>query len=381
MPYEQGVVIWTKSIFILAIQDSHPAATYSGLLYTSYVGLELLQRRYIFMSAFLLSFGSSAKELRNIRSLTTAALLVALRTIFAIFSIQATTSLRISFSFLVSMLIGVLYGPVVGLVCGGIGDIVQFVIKPTGPYFFGFTLNAALAGLIYGSFLYGKFPSEINKNKELISKVSLNAVAIANFVFSALCFLTLLFAPYMTVTKEEATFTGNGLYFLKLGMTQEATSNVFIVLCIFLATVIITALLSLCKLEVLSLTVNVIGEFIGILAIYTDKKTTQPMYGYIIAMSLLALCIVLKLFSLAKKQQMDMKFLLLLTVTFLIDTLIVNVLLGTYWVSVMYGKGFAFYFTSRFIKNIVQLPFNVVLAYFVLNYIKPIVKKMGLINK
>ena len=34
------------------------------------------------------------------------------------------------------------------------GDLIKYVLKPTGPYVWGFTFNAALAGLIYGLFLY-----------------------------------------------------------------------------------------------------------------------------------------------------------------------------------------------------------------------------------
>ena len=52
--------------------------------------------------------------------------------------------------------------------------------------------------------------------------------------------------------------------------------------------------------------------------------------------------------------------------------MLVNVLIGTYWVSVMYGKGFAFYFITRFIKNIIQLPINIILTYYVLGFIKTI---------
>ena len=46
-----------------------------------------------------------------------------------------------------------LFGPVVGGIMGGIGDILKFLIKPTGPYFFGYTLNAMLGPVIYGIFL------------------------------------------------------------------------------------------------------------------------------------------------------------------------------------------------------------------------------------
>ena len=47
-----------------------------------------------------------------------------------------------------------LYGPVVLALSAGAGDLIKYVLKPTGPYFWGFTFNAALAGLFYGLFLY-----------------------------------------------------------------------------------------------------------------------------------------------------------------------------------------------------------------------------------
>ncbi len=66
-----------------------------------------------------------------------------------------TPTLRLSVSFLANCAIGYMFGPVMGFVCGGLGDLIQFVIKPTGPYFPGWTLSAALAGFIYGLFFYG----------------------------------------------------------------------------------------------------------------------------------------------------------------------------------------------------------------------------------
>ena len=50
----------------------------------------------------------------------------------------------------------------------------------------------------------------------------------------------------------------------------------------------------------------------------------------------------------------DVKFLLRCTLALTVDTLLVNVLLGTYWCSIMYGKGFAFYLSLRFAKNMIQ---------------------------
>ena len=49
-------------------------------------------------------FVDSAKEFKNLKSVVTAALLVALHTVFAFFlSVQVTDSLRISVSFIVNV--------------------------------------------------------------------------------------------------------------------------------------------------------------------------------------------------------------------------------------------------------------------------------------
>lgn len=104
-------------------------------------------------------FRSSAREMKNLRSVILAALLLAIHTILSVLtSIQVTESLKISISFIANALTGCLFGPTVALINGALGDLLQFMIKPTGGFFFGWTLNAALASMIYGMFFYGKLP-------------------------------------------------------------------------------------------------------------------------------------------------------------------------------------------------------------------------------
>lgn len=189
------------------------------------------------MKTFFLNFSNSAKEFKNVKSLVTAALLIALHTVLAYFvSFQITPSLRISVSFLANVVTGAMFGPVVGFVCGGVGDIVQFIIKPTGPYFLGWTINAAVASLIYGTFLYNRFPK--------------------------------------------------------------------------------------------------------------------------------------------KGKVFDISFFIRVVLVIVTDTLLVNVLMGTYWVNMMYGKGFAFYLISRFTKNVIQLPVNILLTYYVLYFVRIIKERI-----
>lgn len=83
-------------------------------------------------------------------------MLLALEVILGMFTLNASPFLKISFSFLPVAAAGLLFGPAAGGLVGALGDIAGCLIHPTGPYFPGFTVNAFLAGFLYGIFLYGK---------------------------------------------------------------------------------------------------------------------------------------------------------------------------------------------------------------------------------
>lgn len=106
--------------------------------------------------SFLEKFRSSSKELKSIENLIICALLMAITLVISSFSIVIGDYIKIGFSFIASELAYLLFGPVVGAIFGGTVDILAYIVKPTGPYFFGFTLSAILSGLIYGMFLYKK---------------------------------------------------------------------------------------------------------------------------------------------------------------------------------------------------------------------------------
>ena len=171
MPGEQGVVIRTKRF--LAVHDSHPAVTYHGHLFLYLLcRAKLLQRRYVFYAKIFWNFCGFCKRIQKSEvshnGCTSCGTSHCICRMFL--SIQVTDSLRISVSFIANVAAGCLFGPVMGFVCGGIGDIIQFVLKPTGPYFPGWTLSAALAGFIYGAFLYKKFPQKV-KTKQMTQEI------------------------------------------------------------------------------------------------------------------------------------------------------------------------------------------------------------------
>ena len=69
------------------------------------------------MKKLVTMFIDSAKEFTKLKSLVTAAFLVAVHTVLALFvSIQVTDSLRISVSFAANLVIGAFFGPVMGFV-------------------------------------------------------------------------------------------------------------------------------------------------------------------------------------------------------------------------------------------------------------------------
>ncbi len=144
-------------------------------------------------------FVDSWNELKHLKTIVVVAMFIAIGVILGfMFTVQITDFLKIGFSFIANemtaLLFGpvvggimggitdilkffsfianemtaLLFGPVVGGIMGGITDILKFIVKPTGAYFFGFTLNAILGGVIYGAILYHQ---PISLKRILVSKI------------------------------------------------------------------------------------------------------------------------------------------------------------------------------------------------------------------
>jgi ECF transporter S component (folate family) len=96
----------------------------------------------------------AAREMKSIRSIAGSGVLSALASVIKSLSIDFGQLLRVSFTFLPVALSGFFYGPVVAGFTATVADIIGFILKPTGPYFFGFTFNQFLNGAIYGLWLY-----------------------------------------------------------------------------------------------------------------------------------------------------------------------------------------------------------------------------------
>ena len=102
-------------------------------------------------------FVSSSQELKKVPALAACAMFAALAMILnSVASISIGPYIKIGFSAIPNQLVDYLFGPVTGSLFAGVLDIVKYVLKPDGAFFFGFTFNAMVAAFIFGCFYYKK---------------------------------------------------------------------------------------------------------------------------------------------------------------------------------------------------------------------------------
>ncbi|MBR4040254.1 MAG: folate family ECF transporter S component [Clostridia bacterium] len=146
-------------------------------------------------------FADSFRALKRTRTITTAGLLLAIQMVLSSYGvIEVSDSLKISLAHLAIAPTAILFGPAVAGIQGALSDILGFMLKPTGPYFPGFTLSAALLGVIYGMLLY--------KTKRAAWQIILARVIVCIFVNIALntVFLTMLYGPSRLATLPIRVF-------------------------------------------------------------------------------------------------------------------------------------------------------------------------------
>ncbi len=132
-------------------------------------------------------FTDSYYELKDLKTLSAAAMLLAITVVLGFYRLQLTDYLRIGFDPVAKELTGMLFGPVTGCLVGGLSDVIAYIVKPVGGFFPGFTISAMLGGTIYGVILY-KRPLSL---KRVIIANSIVAVTI-NLLLNTL-WLTLLY--------------------------------------------------------------------------------------------------------------------------------------------------------------------------------------------
>ncbi len=152
------------------------------------------------------------------KAIVGSGLLVAISIILTrVFSIAMPT-LRLGFGDVPIIISGIVYGPFVGGITGAISDVLGYMINPMGgAYFPGFTVSAALRGIIPG-LIYMIIPRKKTKfNFNIVNAISIIVLAIG--------------LVNLLIRKDILTFEGTQAF-----INDEKLSIVYII--IYLVTVL-----------------------------------------------------------------------------------------------------------------------------------------------
>jgi ECF transporter S component (folate family) len=113
----------------------------------------------------------------KVKKVVLAGLLLAVLIVFQRLIPMQTPFLRISFAYVPIILIGTLLGPVWGAIIGVVGDLLGMLFMPRGSFFPGFTLNALLTGIVYGTLLYNR-----PNNKSYLTRLIISVLIVNLFI-------------------------------------------------------------------------------------------------------------------------------------------------------------------------------------------------------
>lgn len=99
--------------------------------------------------------------MRRNKKIILAATFLAMLVVLSRFLSVKTPIMKISFAFIPTMLCATYLGWRWSVLVNVLGDLIGALLFPTGPYFVGYTIATAVAGLIYGLLLYKKSPEDL----------------------------------------------------------------------------------------------------------------------------------------------------------------------------------------------------------------------------
>ena len=132
------------------------------------------------------------------KKLVVIALLVAMNIVLSRFLSINAWNIKIGFTFVTVFAAAYLYGPLYGAVTGALGDLVGALMFPIGAYFPGFTLTAALTGILYGILLYR------NTDIKRIVPAALVSQAILGFLLNSYWISVLYHADFRALLATRA---------------------------------------------------------------------------------------------------------------------------------------------------------------------------------
>lgn len=109
------------------------------------------------MKKIIKLYVDSIHVLKQTRTLMICAMMAALAIVLGYMTtIEIGPFIKIGFSGMANRIVEFLFGPIIGGIFGGTLDILKYLVRPTGTFFIGFTFDAVLAGLLYGTLLHNR---------------------------------------------------------------------------------------------------------------------------------------------------------------------------------------------------------------------------------
>jgi ECF transporter S component (folate family) len=179
-------------------------------------GTSILSKKY---------WQDAACQLKDVRMLTIAALIVALRIAVKFIKIQLAPGLNISLDGYVNSLGSVIYGPVVGLIVGAISDTLGCLVTGRmGEYFPPFAIVEMSSSFIFALFFWRK---RINIRRAMVAKFTVNFIS--NIILTSI-FNKWMYFLYYGLERAEAYNIINGARIVKnlIMFPLEATLIVFV---------------------------------------------------------------------------------------------------------------------------------------------------------
>lgn len=141
----------------------------------------------------------AASELRDVRMLILAAIVIAVRVALNPFAIPILPNgvLEIKLSFWINAAGAMIYGPVVGALSGAVSDTLSCILFPQGPYFFPFIFVEMLGSFLFGIFLYR---AKLSAGRIILSRIAV--VTGCNLILNPLIMI-----PYYQIFYENSHYT------------------------------------------------------------------------------------------------------------------------------------------------------------------------------
>lgn len=157
----------------------------------------------------------------NVNQLAIMGVLIAMDVILARFLSINTPITRVGFAFIARAIAAIVLGPLQAAAVGGIADIIGAVVFPSGAYFPGITLTAAMIGLIYGLFLHKRvtIPRIVGAvvTSQIVCSLGMNTLWLSimtNTAFTALLSTRLIQAVVTGVVQIITIFVLQGAFVL-----------------------------------------------------------------------------------------------------------------------------------------------------------------------